>query len=76
MTDDNVRATWPITAGMLVRKQAIYQLQSTAMQYGIHFSYVENRGWLESEYTISVDGPRNKVQAYIDAVKEWSESIQ
>jgi hypothetical protein len=57
--------------GALVRGNAVYQIKSGAMRYGVRLEIAESRGLFESEYCFRVSGPVSKVSAYRQALKAW-----
>lgn len=73
---DVIEWTFGFFAGRLLRRQAVFELQSAAMRRGLGFRYVEDRGWLSSRFSCSVAGERAAVSEYAHAVGAWLERLQ
>lgn len=77
MSADGTKAiTFGCEFGALVRKEAVFQIRSGAMKYGVSCEVLEDRGFLSSEYMFRVVGPSAKVDAFREALKEWTEGIK
>jgi hypothetical protein len=57
--------------GALVRSSAIFEIRSSVARYGLDCSVLENRGWLESEYEITVSGNEPRLGEYREALRRW-----
>jgi hypothetical protein len=63
--------TFPMSLGRLYRDEAIYQLKSAAMLRNIDFQFVENRGWLSSDYRVRITGEFVTVCQYMNDIQIW-----
>jgi hypothetical protein len=57
--------------GALVRNSVIFEIRSSCARYGLNCSVLENRGWLESEYEITVSGAQPPLGEYREALRRW-----
>lgn len=70
-----MRATFPFTAGALVRKEAIFQLRKAAQSRGLAINISDDGGWFQTEYCVTVEGDESNVQDYVRAVKDWATGV-
>ncbi len=66
-----MKSTFSFTAGCLVRKSVIFELKRAAREHGVALDILGDGGWLQTEYSVVVEGDEPKVSGYLKAVREW-----
>jgi len=68
-------ATLGFSAGALIRRQCVFEVKAAAQRLGLTVSLLENKGWLESEYQITVTGDQDSVTRFLAAFQQWSRAM-
>lgn len=63
------KATFSFTAGALTRSRAIFQLMKGARLRGIAINVIDDGGWLQTEYCVTVEGDELMVKDYLQALE-------
>lgn len=71
-----MKVTFPFSAGILVRRRALFQLEEAAKLRNLTFNSFDDGGWFVTEYCLTVEGEDASVKDYLRAVAEWIEKYQ
>ncbi len=64
-----VRAKLTFSAGALVRGQVRNEIEKYCDYHGLKYTLKEYKGWLSSDFLLTVEGPQDKIQFLLDQLK-------
>lgn len=67
-----VRAKLTFSAGALVRGQVANEIRKYCDFHGLKYELKEYKGWLSSDYLLTVEGPKDKVGYLWEQLASWS----
>lgn len=67
-----VRGKLSFSAGALVRRQAQNAIRQYCDFHGLKYELKEYKGWLSSDFLLTVEGPQDKVEYLFQQIQAWS----
>lgn len=73
---ESTSATLSFEAGRFVRDDVLFQLKTLALRLGVQIEVDENRGWVESAYTVRISGTPWAVKGFVDTHNAWRQQLR